>query len=101
MVRRGSTVRVRQRALKRPANGLFCCLSGVRTSLERPSTCPQDLSPTSQAHGSFGLSKGVGLHEAPPWSGGRTDCAPRRRAPCPTHTEAGASPPRAPAYSQL
>jgi len=24
---------------KRPANGLFCCLDGVRTSLERPSTC--------------------------------------------------------------
>jgi hypothetical protein len=59
MVRRGSTVRVRQRALKRPANGLFCCLDGVRTSLERPSTCPQNLSPPLQDPWSFGLSEGV------------------------------------------
>ena len=33
MVRRGSTVRVRQRAYERPANGPFCCLDGLRTSL--------------------------------------------------------------------
>jgi hypothetical protein len=59
MVRRGSTVRVRQSALKRPANGLFCCLDGVRPSLERPSTCPQNLSPPLQAPWSFGLSEGV------------------------------------------
>src|SRR5439155_21016414 len=43
---------------KRPANGLFCCLSSVHPSLERPSTCPQDLSPSSQEPWSLGLSKG-------------------------------------------
>ena len=46
-------------SLKRPANGLFCCLDGVHTSLERPSTCPQELSPTLQEPCSLGLSKGV------------------------------------------
>src|SRR5215208_6590527 len=42
MVRRGSTVRVRQRALKRPANGLFCCLGGDTTnSRPVPKSSPQ------------------------------------------------------------
>src|SRR6266480_2801690 len=58
MVRRGSTVRVRQRASRKASNGLFCCLSGVSTTLERPSICPQDLSPTFQQPSSLGLSKG-------------------------------------------
>jgi len=52
------------------ANGPFCCLSGVRPSLERPSTCPQGLSPTSREPGGLGLSKGIRLHRAPPCRGG-------------------------------
>src|SRR4029079_553831 len=42
MVRRGSPVRVRKRASKRPANGLFCCRVGIRPVLDPPVTCPRN-----------------------------------------------------------
>ena len=42
MVRRGSTVRVRQRASQKARKWLFCCL-GRTTAL---TTCPQELSPS-------------------------------------------------------
>src|SRR5205823_5264442 len=44
---------------KRPAKRPCCCLSGVRQSLDRPSTCPQLLSPTVQWPCSRHLSKGT------------------------------------------
>src|SRR5436190_6913411 len=47
MVRRGSTVRVRQRASQKASKWPFLLREGTRTSPERPSTCPQDLSPAS------------------------------------------------------
>src|SRR6266498_1998966 len=91
MVRRGSTVRVRQRALKRPANGLFCCLSSGRPSLDRPSTCPQDLSRTLTASRILGLNKRIWHHGVPPLAGGaRSSWPPKSTAARAAHDDAGA-----------
>src|SRR5262245_64769336 len=70
MVRRGSTVRVRQRASQKASKSPFCCLGAVRPALERPPSCPQDLSPTFELEHLLGLNSGIGDHRAPPWKGG-------------------------------
>jgi hypothetical protein len=66
MVERGSTVRVRQRALEKASKWPFCCLNSLRPPLERPPTCPQDLSPTFEFESGLGLNRGIGEHRAPP-----------------------------------
>jgi hypothetical protein len=93
MVRRGSTVRVRQRALERPAIGLFCCLHALRPTPDRPSTCPQDPSPTVEREHLLGLNRAIGDHRAPPCSrGGRPHHPVRAERRAVTPEVAGSSP---------
>jgi hypothetical protein len=71
MVRRGSTVRVRQRASAQgQSNGLFCCRVRIRSVLERPTTCPQNLSPLSEPGHFLGSNRWITDHRAPPYRGG-------------------------------
>jgi hypothetical protein len=51
-------------------NGLSCCREGARTSLERPSTCPQDLSPASTLPRITGSDRRFADRRAPPCEGG-------------------------------
>ena len=77
MVRRGSTVRVRQRALEKASKWPFLLPRGVCPALGRPSTCPQDLSPASGLSPILGLNRRVPEHRAPPWRGSTRQ--PKRR----------------------
>src|SRR5947207_13713804 len=66
MVRRGSTVRVRQRALEKASKWPFCCLNALRSTLDRPATFPQDLSSTFEPEELLGLNRGIEDPRAPP-----------------------------------
>ena len=48
----------------------FCCPGAIRRTLDRPATCPQDLSPTLGPEHLLGLNRGIGRHRAPPYEGG-------------------------------
>src|SRR5215211_3794047 len=82
MVRRGSTVRVRQRALERPANGLLCCLEVIRPALD---LSPNRV-PNSRARAPFGLYRGLADHRAPPCYGGGRQSRDGKRDEAPATT---------------
>jgi hypothetical protein len=71
MVRRGSTVRVRQRALEKASKWPFFVASMWDACSTRASeNCPQSLSPNLPRGAELGLYRGFAGHRAPPWKGG-------------------------------
>jgi hypothetical protein len=78
MVRRGSTVRVRQRASESQQMAFFGCLDTRRRFPEAPKTCPRNLSPTPRQTSTFGLNARFECHRAAPLTRG-TPCGPCRR----------------------
>ena len=76
MVRRGSTVRVRQRASEKASKWPFCCHQAIRPAPDLPAACPQDLSPRLEPEHLLGLKRRIAHHRAPLYSRGL--CGGRR-----------------------